>query len=191
MNPDPFAPVDVDTPFRFDHLLHFLTNLGLCVAVIVGVTGAALIYWRLRSPGTYEEQFANPARLLRWRLWAHLMATVVQALRLCPLGTNHASRQGRPAGDLHALASPKVVGNRRIPYHFAPDSAGKDGPDGRGLGACCSSDSRRCWRTLRAVGGRRARDASDRAGHARTAVDRGSRGAADRSGNNTGQARPT
>ena len=72
MNPDPFAPVDVDTPFRFDHVLHFLTNLAVCVAVIVGVTGAALIYWRLRSPGTYEEQFATPARLLRWRLWAHV-----------------------------------------------------------------------------------------------------------------------
>lgn len=72
MNPDPFALADVDTPFRFDYLLHFLTNLGLCVAVIVGVTSAALIYWRLRSPGTYEEQFATPARLLCWRLWAHV-----------------------------------------------------------------------------------------------------------------------
>jgi S-DNA-T family DNA segregation ATPase FtsK/SpoIIIE len=72
MNLDPFAPVDPDTPFRIDHLLHFLTNLALCVAVIVGVASAVLIYCRLRSPETYEERFATPARLLRWRLWAHL-----------------------------------------------------------------------------------------------------------------------
>lgn len=72
MNPDPFAPVDPDTPLRFDHLLHFLASFALCVAVIVGVTGAALVYWRLHSPQTYEERFATPAQLLRWRLWAHL-----------------------------------------------------------------------------------------------------------------------
>ncbi len=72
MNPDPFAPVDLDPPFRLDHVLDFLTNLALCVAVIVGVTGAALIFWRLRSPETYEERFATPARLLRWRFWAHM-----------------------------------------------------------------------------------------------------------------------
>lgn len=72
MNPDPFAPVDIDSPFRLDHVLDFLTNLALCVAVIVGVTGAALIYWRLHSPETYEERFATPARLLRWRFWAHI-----------------------------------------------------------------------------------------------------------------------
>ena len=72
MNPDPFAPVDLDSPFRFDHVLDFLTNVALCVAVVVGITGAALIYWRLRSPGTYEEHVATPTRLLRWRLWAHI-----------------------------------------------------------------------------------------------------------------------
>lgn len=72
MNPDPFAPVDPDTTLRFDHLLHFLANFALCVAVTLGVTGAALIYWRLHSPETYEERFATPARLLRWRLWAHV-----------------------------------------------------------------------------------------------------------------------
>lgn len=72
MNPDPFAPVDLDTPFRFDHVLHFLTSVALCVAVIVGLTGAALVYWRLHSPKTYEERFATPAWLLRWRIWAHL-----------------------------------------------------------------------------------------------------------------------
>ncbi len=72
MNPDPVAPVDLDSPFRFDHVLDFLTNVALCVAVVVGVTGAALIYWRLRSPEIYEERVATPARLLRWRLWAHI-----------------------------------------------------------------------------------------------------------------------
>ncbi|MHA7653046.1 FtsK/SpoIIIE domain-containing protein [Mycobacterium sp. ML4] len=36
------------------------------------VIGAALVYWRLQSPETYEERFATPARLLRWRLWAQL-----------------------------------------------------------------------------------------------------------------------
>lgn len=41
MNPDPVAPVDLDSPFRFDHVLDFLTNVALCVAVVVGVTGAA------------------------------------------------------------------------------------------------------------------------------------------------------
>ena len=49
------ADVDPDTPLRFDHLLHLLTNLALCVAAVVGVTGAALIYWRLHSPATYSK----------------------------------------------------------------------------------------------------------------------------------------
>ncbi|MEX3653895.1 cell division protein FtsK [Mycolicibacterium fortuitum] len=72
MNPDPYAPFDPDTPFRLDHVLNFLTTLGLWVAIIVALTGVALIFWRLRSPEMYEERFARPARLLRWRLWAHL-----------------------------------------------------------------------------------------------------------------------
>jgi S-DNA-T family DNA segregation ATPase FtsK/SpoIIIE len=72
VNPGPFAPVDLGTPLRLDHLQHFLTTVALCVAVIVGVTSAALVYWRLHSPETYEERFATPARLLRWRLWAHV-----------------------------------------------------------------------------------------------------------------------
>jgi S-DNA-T family DNA segregation ATPase FtsK/SpoIIIE len=72
MNPDPFASVNPDTPFRLDHVLNFLTGLGLCGAVIVGVIGVALISWRLHSPETYEERFATPARLLRWRIWAHI-----------------------------------------------------------------------------------------------------------------------
>lgn len=72
MNPDPYTPIDPDTPLRFDHLLHLLTSFALCMSVVVIITGAALTYWRLRSPETYEERFATPARLLRWRLWAHL-----------------------------------------------------------------------------------------------------------------------
>ncbi|OOK84457.1 ftsK/SpoIIIE family protein [Mycobacterium kansasii] len=72
MNPDPFAPVDPDTPLRFDHVLHFLTSFVLYAAVIVGVIASALVYWRLHSPETYDERFATPARLMRWRLWAHV-----------------------------------------------------------------------------------------------------------------------
>lgn len=71
MNPDPYAPLDPDTPLRLDHVLNFFTSLGLWVAIVVGVSAAALISWRLHSPETYEERFATPARLLRWRLWAH------------------------------------------------------------------------------------------------------------------------
>jgi DNA segregation ATPase FtsK/SpoIIIE, S-DNA-T family len=72
MNPDPFTPIDPDTPLRFDHLLHLLTSFALCMAVVVITAGVALTYWRLHSPDTYEERFATPARLLRWRLWAHI-----------------------------------------------------------------------------------------------------------------------
>ncbi len=72
MNPDPYAPIDPATPLRFDHLQNLLTNLALCVAAIVVVTSATLIYWRLHSPSTYEDRVATPARLLRWRLWAHI-----------------------------------------------------------------------------------------------------------------------
>jgi S-DNA-T family DNA segregation ATPase FtsK/SpoIIIE len=72
MNPDPYELPDPDTPFRIDHVLNFLTAFGLCVAVIAVVIGAALVYWRLQSPATYEERFTTPARLLRWRLWTHL-----------------------------------------------------------------------------------------------------------------------
>lgn len=72
MNPDPFAPVGYDIPLLFDHLLHLLISFVLWVAVVVIITGGTLIYWRLRSPATYEEYFAGPARLLRWRLWAHV-----------------------------------------------------------------------------------------------------------------------
>ena len=72
MNPDPYASLDPDTPFRLDYVLNFLTTLGLWVAIILGLAGVALVSWRLHSPETYEERFATPARLLRWRLWAHV-----------------------------------------------------------------------------------------------------------------------
>lgn len=72
MNPDPYETIDPDTPLRLDHVLHFLTSLTLSIAVIGGVTGAALFCWRLQSPETYEDRFAMPARLVRWRLWAHV-----------------------------------------------------------------------------------------------------------------------
>lgn len=72
MNPDPYAQLDPETPFRLDHVVNFLATLGLWVAIIVGVSAAVLIYWRLQSPGTFEERFATPAALLSWRLWAHI-----------------------------------------------------------------------------------------------------------------------
>lgn len=72
MTQDPYELTDPDTPFRIDHVLNFLTTFGLCVAVIAVVIGAALFYWRQHSPQTYEGRFATPARLLRWRVWAHI-----------------------------------------------------------------------------------------------------------------------
>lgn len=72
MNPDPYAQLDPDTPFRLDHIVNLLTTLGLWAVIIVGVSAAVLISWRLHSPETFEERCATPARLLSWRLWAHL-----------------------------------------------------------------------------------------------------------------------
>lgn len=72
MNPDPYAQLDPDTPFRLDHVVNFLTTLGLWAVIIVGVSAAGLIYWRLQSPEMFEERFATPARLVSWRLWAYI-----------------------------------------------------------------------------------------------------------------------
>lgn len=72
MNPDPYAQLDPDTPFRLDHIVNFLTTLGLWAVIIVGVSAAVLIYWRLHSPETFEERFATPATLLSWRLRAYI-----------------------------------------------------------------------------------------------------------------------
>lgn len=88
MNPDPYETIDPDTPLRLDHVLHFLTTLTLSFAVIGGVACAALFCWRLQSPETYEASFAMPARLVRWRLWAH-----VSWNRLCKRSGLSASEQ--------------------------------------------------------------------------------------------------
>lgn len=72
MNTEPYAQLDPDTPFRLDHVLKFLTSLGLWVAIIAGLSGVALITWRLHSPEMFEERFATPARLLSWRLRAYV-----------------------------------------------------------------------------------------------------------------------
>lgn len=72
MNPDPYAQLDPDTPFRLDHVVNFLATLGLWVAIIVALAGVALVSWRLHSPETFEERFATPATLLSWRLWAYI-----------------------------------------------------------------------------------------------------------------------
>jgi S-DNA-T family DNA segregation ATPase FtsK/SpoIIIE len=111
MNPDPFAPVDPDPPLRFDHLLHLLTSFALCMAVVVVITGAALTYWRLHSPRTYEERFAAPARLLRWRLWAH-----VSWQRLCKRcglsASEHATRRDHDGRQVSSTRwfHPKLLG---------------------------------------------------------------------------------
>lgn len=98
MNPDPYAPVDPDTPLRFDHLLHLLTTLALWSAVFVVISAAALSYWRLHSPETFERDFAAPVRRMRWRLWAY--ATWERLSRRCGLSTSEQvtgkDNEGRP-----------------------------------------------------------------------------------------------
>jgi DNA segregation ATPase FtsK/SpoIIIE, S-DNA-T family len=111
MNPDPYAPIDPDTPLRFDHLLHLLINFALCLAAVVVVTGAGLIYWRLRSPQTYEERFAAPARLLRWRLWAHI--SWHRLCKRCGLSASeqvtHRDKEGRQVASTRWF-HPKLLG---------------------------------------------------------------------------------
>jgi S-DNA-T family DNA segregation ATPase FtsK/SpoIIIE len=55
------------------------------VTIIVGLTGVALVSWRLHSPETCERRFATPARLLCWRLWAY--AFWPNLCRRCGLST--------------------------------------------------------------------------------------------------------
>lgn len=99
MNPDPYAPVDPDTPLRFDHLLHLLTTIAIWCAVFIAVSAATLSYWRLHSPETFERDFAAPARRMRWRLWAIL--TWERLAKRCGLSASeHVTRkdnEGRPA----------------------------------------------------------------------------------------------
>ncbi|WP_071289385.1 cell division protein FtsK [Mycolicibacterium llatzerense] len=98
MNPDPYAPVDPDTPLRLDHLLHLLTTVAIWCAVFVVVSAATLSYWRLHSPETFERDFAAPARRMRWRLWAIL--TWERLAKRCGLSASeHVTRkdnEGRP-----------------------------------------------------------------------------------------------
>ncbi|MEB3070159.1 cell division protein FtsK [[Mycobacterium] vasticus] len=116
MNPDPFAPVDPDTPLRLDHLLHLVTNLVMWVAVIVVIAGSALIYWRLSSPESYKEQFAGPARLIRWRLWAHM--SWQRLCKRCGLSASeqvtHRDREGRQVTSIRWF-HPKLVGTEVTP----------------------------------------------------------------------------
>lgn len=111
MIPDPFTPVDPGSPFRIDHLLHFLASAAVCVAVIACVAGAILIYWRLRSPDTHEEWFATPARLLRWRLWAHFSWR--RLCKRCGLSASEQAtrrdREGRPVTSTRWF-HPKLLG---------------------------------------------------------------------------------
>lgn len=111
MNPDPYAPFDSDTPFRLDDVLNFLTTLGLWVAIIVGVIGVGLVSWRLHSPETYEERLATPARLLRWRLWAHLAWP--KLCNRCGLSVSeqvtHRKKEGRQVTSTRWL-HPKLLG---------------------------------------------------------------------------------
>lgn len=86
MNPDPFAPIDPDTPLRFDHLLHLLTNFALCVAAVVVITSAVLIYWRLALTGNLREtvRLTRPAPVLT-ALGTYLVA---KALQRCGLSAS-------------------------------------------------------------------------------------------------------
>ena len=98
MNPDPYAPVDPETPLRFDHLLQLLTTVAIWCAVFVVISAATLSYWRLHSPETFERDFAAPARRMRWRLWAIL--TWERLAKRCGLSASeHVTRkdnEGRP-----------------------------------------------------------------------------------------------
>ncbi len=111
MNPDPYAQLDPDTPFRLDHVLNFLTALGLWVVIFVGVSAAVLISWRLRSPETYEEGFATPARVLCWRLWAY--ASWRRLCKRCGLSASEQvtrrDKEGRQVTSTH-FAHPKLLG---------------------------------------------------------------------------------
>lgn len=101
MNPDPYELTEPDTPLRFDHLLHLLLSGVAWVAAAVGITAAVLIAWRLHSPETYEQHFADPVRRLRWRLWAY--ATWERLSKRCGLSASEPvirkDHEGRPHTD--------------------------------------------------------------------------------------------
>ncbi|CPT43042.1 cell division protein Ftsk/SpoIIIE [Mycobacteroides abscessus subsp. abscessus] len=111
MNPDPYAPVGYDIPLLFDHFLHLLISFVLWVVVAVIIAGVSLICWRLGSPETYEEHLAGPARLLRWRLWAHISWR--RLCKRCGLsGSEHVTRRDRDGRQVAATRwfHPKLVG---------------------------------------------------------------------------------
>lgn len=111
MNPDPYAQLDPDTPFRLDHVVNFLTTLGLWAVITVGVSAAVLIYWRLHSPETFEERFATPARLLSWRLWAYISWHTL--CKRCGLSASEQvtrrDKEGRQVTSTH-WSHPKLLG---------------------------------------------------------------------------------
>ncbi|SIC45767.1 cell division protein Ftsk/SpoIIIE [Mycobacteroides abscessus subsp. abscessus] len=72
MNPDPFAPVGYDIPQLFGHFVLSMISFFLWGLVAIILIAVGLICWRLFSPETYENYFGKAARLLRWRLWAHI-----------------------------------------------------------------------------------------------------------------------
>ncbi|WP_041317119.1 hypothetical protein [Mycolicibacter sinensis] len=116
MNPDPYAPVGYDIPLLFDHFLHLLISFVLWVVVAIIIAGVSLIFWRLGSPETYEVYLAGPARLLHWRLWAH-----ISWRRLCKRCGLSASEQiTRRDHDGRQVAStrwfhPRLVGTEVTP----------------------------------------------------------------------------
>lgn len=111
MNPDPYAQLDPDTPLRLDHIVNFLTTLGLWAVIIVGVIAAVLIYWRLHSPKTFEERFATPATLLSWRLRAYI--SWHRLCKRCGLSASeqvtHRDKEGREVTSTRRF-HPKLLG---------------------------------------------------------------------------------
>ncbi|MCV7056437.1 FtsK/SpoIIIE domain-containing protein [Mycolicibacterium gilvum] len=111
MNPDPYAQLDPDIPIRLDHIVNFLTTLELWAVIIVGVSAAVLLYWRLHSPETFEERFATPAALLSWRLRAYI--TWHRLCRRCSLSASeqvtHRDKEGRQVTSTRWF-HPKLLG---------------------------------------------------------------------------------
>jgi S-DNA-T family DNA segregation ATPase FtsK/SpoIIIE len=62
----PYPPSEID----FDHLKHVIIGGAAWALAIVCVATFAIVAWRQRSPATYEQYLAAPARRMRWRLWA-------------------------------------------------------------------------------------------------------------------------
>lgn len=116
MNPDPYAPVGYDIPLLFDHFLHSLLSFVLWVVVAIIIAGVSLICWRLGSPETYEEYFAETARLLRWRLWANISWR--RLCKRCGLSASeHVTRRDRDGRQVASTRwlHPKLSGTEVTP----------------------------------------------------------------------------